>query len=178
MRIEEARNIYKKNNCSLFVMAREDVDNYTAYKELNIDKKIERQWTVEVIEDLVNSLKETGDSKIFNQLYDLSVSLHDRERLMLMIKSMNAVKIKNAETSLCIAETIIGRKILSVRSGMVFWAYDLGEKEEAVILIEKALSFINIKANDIKVKERVNRDLKKVKEIVEMLKLKIDTKYE
>ena len=30
-----------KNNCSLFVMAREDLQNYNAYKNLNIEKKLE-----------------------------------------------------------------------------------------------------------------------------------------
>lgn len=41
MTLDEAKNIYKKNNCSLFVMAREDLQNYNAYKNLNIEKKLE-----------------------------------------------------------------------------------------------------------------------------------------
>ena len=32
MTLEEAKKVYKKNNCSLFVMAREDKDNYNLYK--------------------------------------------------------------------------------------------------------------------------------------------------
>lgn len=42
MTLEEAKNIYKKNSCSLFVMAREDAENYILYKKLNIDSTIEK----------------------------------------------------------------------------------------------------------------------------------------
>lgn len=173
MTIEEARNIYKKNNCSLFVMAREDFDSYTLYKRLNIDKAVEQKWRKEMIADLADQLKENGDSKIFNQLYDLSVSFFDEERLNLMMQSIDKIEIRDVATSLCIAETIMGRKALSVRSGMIFWAYDIGAKESAITLVKKVLTFTNIRTNDLEVEERARRDREKIKEIVNVLGLDI-----
>ncbi len=171
MTLEEAKKIYKKNNCSLFVMAREDADNYVLYEKLNIDGSIEQKWRMEVIEELVNLLEENGDGRIFNRLYDLSTGFHDKERLELMIKLIDKVRIEDVKTSLCIAETIMGRKVLSARSGMIFWAYDIGLTDEAVKLIQKVLSLINIQTDNEEDMTRVSRDRKKIKEIIDVLKL-------
>ena len=171
MTLEEAKKIYKKNNCSLFVMAREDVDNYVLYEKLNIDGSIEQKWRMEVIEELVNLLEENGDGRIFNRLYDLSAGFHDKERLELMIKLIDKVRIEDVKTSLCIAETIMGRKVLSARSGMIFWAYDIGLTDEAVKLIQKVLSLINIQTDNEEDMTRVSGDRKKIKEIIHVLKL-------
>ena len=171
MTLEEAKKVYKKNNCSLFVMAREDMDNYTLYKKLNIDRVLEQKWELEVIEDFVKQLEESGDSRIFNRLYDLSVGFHDKERLFLMIKLIDKVRVEDVTTSLCIAETIMGRKLLSVRSGMIFWAYDLGLKDETIMLIRKVLSLIDIQFNDKVDEARVTRDQRKIREIIDVLAL-------
>lgn len=171
MTIKEAKDIYKRNNCSLFVMAREDLDNYKLYKSLNIEKNLEMKWKGEVIEELVDLLRETGEYIIFNRLYDLAEGFHDRERLKLMIESIENIRIEDAESSLCVAETIIGRKMLSVRSGMIFWAYDIGAKKEAIILIKKAISFVNIGSNSEEVNERACRDMNTINDIVNLLEL-------
>ena len=171
MTLEEAKIVYKKNNCSLFVMAREDMDNYAIYKKLNINSALERKWELELIEELVKVLEENGDSRIFNRIYDLAVSFHDKERLSLMINLIDKVRVEDATTSLCIAETIMGRKLISIRSGMIFWAYDLGLKGETIMLIRKVLSLIEIKSDDKEDEARVIRDQEKIREIVDVLEL-------
>lgn len=173
MTIEEAKKIYIKNGCSLFTMAREDADNYILYKKLNIDSTIENKWKKETMEALANCLKEKGDYTIYNRLYDLAIAFHDKERLELMIKSIDKVSVNNAKASLCIAETIMGRKNLSARSGMIFWAYDIGLINEARILIQKVLSLVDVQTDNEEDKLRVSRDQKKIKEIIDYLKLKI-----
>ena len=172
MTIEEAKKVYKKYNCSLFAMAREDKKSYDLYKELNIKKNIEMKWKGEVIEELVFLLKETGESRIFNQLYDLTECFHDKEKLKVMIDSIEDIKVDSAECSLCIAETIIGRKMLTIRSGMIFWAYDVGAKKEALELIDKAKTFINTKTSSVELKERARRDMETIDKIIDILKLK------
>lgn len=169
MTVKEAESIYKKNNCSLYAMSR-DEKKYFEYKELNIDIALERKWKTEVIKDLVDLLVKTGDSKIFNRLYDLSVSIHDRERLELMIMSIELVKLEDVRTSLCIAETIMGRKNFSCRDGMIFWAYDIGEKEKAIDLIKKVLFLIR---NNSEEKERAIDDMKRIQGTIEILNIKL-----
>lgn len=169
MTIDEAKDVYKKNSCSLFVMAREDLVNYNLYKCLNIEKKLEMRWKGEVIEELIDLLKEKGDYKIFNQLYDLAESFHDSEKLKLMIESIKYIRIKDTKTSLCIAETIMGRKLVSARSGMIFWAYDIGAKKDALELIRKVMFFIDVKTDSEELKERAYRDMKIINEIIDVL---------
>lgn len=169
MTLEEAKKTYKNNNCSLFVMAREDKDNYTLYKQLNVGRALEEEWQIEVIEDLIRCLDESGDARIFNQIYDLCVNFHDTERLQLMMKLIDKIRIKDANTALCVAETIMGRKMLSIRSGMIFWAYDLELKDEAKLLIRKVLSLIDIQSDEKEDEIRAVRDYKKIKEIIDIL---------
>lgn len=171
MTIEEAQKVYKKNNCSLFVMAREDLDNYTLYKKLNINEALEQKWKAEVIEDLAESLKKTGDSRVFNQLYDLSISFHDKERLEIMMELIDKLKIEDIKTSLCIAETIMGRKVLSIRSGMIFWAYDIGERQYAIKLIQKVLFLVDIKSDNETDIERICSNQNKIRQIINILGL-------
>lgn len=91
-----------------------------------------------------------------------------------MIKLIDKVSVKNIKTSLCIAETIMGRKSLSARSGMIFWAYDIGLKNETLTLIQKALFLMNVQTYNEEDKVRVSRDQKKIREIIDVLKLKTE----
>lgn len=171
MTIEEAKKVYKKYQCSLFVMAREDRDNYELYKELGIDNTIERKWKLEMLEELTALLEESGDSRIFNQLYDLAVGFYDKERLACLMNLIDKVIVEDVKISLCIAETIIGRKVLSARSGMIFWAYDIGLRDEAITLIRKAISLVNVQTNNEEEIVRASRDQKKIREIKDALQL-------
>ena len=88
-----------------------------------------------------------------------------------MIKLIDKIIIKDVTTSLCIAETIMGRKMLSIRSGMIFWAYDLELKDEAKILIRKVLSLVDIQSDEKEEKTRAIRDYKKIRQIIDILEL-------
>ncbi len=82
--------------------------------------------------------------------------------------------IKDNKTALFIAGMIIGSSELHVRGGMIFWAYDLGMKGEALILIEKVLSLINFEPADERERERAEGDRQKIKEIMEVLGISIE----
>lgn len=174
MTLEEAKEIYKKNNCSLFVMAREDMENYILYKNLNVDRVHELEWKIEKIEELVKALKESGDILIFNRLYELAMDIHDQKRFLLMMKLIDDVRVEDVTTSLCLAETIMGRKILSVKSGMIFWAYDLNLKNEVRILIRKVQFLIGIQTSDEEEEVRISRDQRKIREIIAILGIELD----
>lgn len=84
---------------------------------------------------------------------------------------IDKISITDTKTALFIAETIMGRKILSERSGMIFWAYDMGLKEDAVMLIRKVLSLIHIDSVEEKYMARAERDCETIKSIIEMCKV-------
>lgn len=194
MTIEEAKEFYRKYNCSHYFMAREELPKYKLYQELNIDKSLEREWRLEMIDELADCLKGNRDINecsplyadaakrikinpdimIYNRIYDLAVSFHDKDRLELMIELIDYVKIKSVRNSLSIAGTIIGRKILSARSGMIFWAYDIGEKDDAVALIKKALMLTDVETDDEREAETARNARKTIREIIDMLGLSKD----
>ena len=51
---------------------------------------------------------------------------------------------------------------MSERSGMIFWAYDLGEFEMAKELLQFSLELATVQTSDKNVKSRLDRIIKKV----------------
>lgn len=178
MTLEEAKELYMKYNCSLFAMAREDMPNYTLYRELNIDRKLEKKWTKEAIAELLKDFEKSREARLFNRMYDLSIEIHDTKRLHLMMSLIDKVNIEDEETALCIAETIMSREIVSVRGGMIFWAYDSGLRDEAVILIKKVISLIGIGVNDEENKNRAFRDCQRLGSVIDALGFTAESREE
>lgn len=173
MTIEEAKKLYFKYDCSLFAMARENKNAYENYKTLKLSNAIEQEWNQELFFILWEQLKETGESVFFNRMHHLTEKFHNRESLIIMKEALNFIKYDNLENKVCISETVIGRKEITVRSGMIFWAYDLGEKELAVELLRFVMNLLNSETSDEEIRSRIERDMKKCVMMDSMLKLGI-----
>lgn len=171
MTLEEAKRVYMNNKCSLFVMAREDRLNYDLYRKSNISSMMERKWKKEMIDDQVKQFEKSGDADLFNSICELCECFNDRNTLCLLMGLIDKINIEDTKTALCIAETIMGRKILSERSGMIFWAYDLGMKKEVVMLCRKVLTLINIDSVEERYQARAKRDCETIEAIMDMCKV-------
>lgn len=168
MIIEEAKQLYVKYNCSLQAMFREAHDKYISYKELKIDGEMEQKWKKECIHQKITILERTGDVKCFNQLYELTVSINDKEHLDFLVSKLKSIRFCSPKEVLCIVETILGRKKIAARDGMIFWALKLGEYGIAFDLIkiaEKLLACEEIS----KCQERKERLFNKLQEIKKVL---------
>lgn len=164
MTLDEAKELYMKYNCSLYQMFREEQDKYILYKELNITEEIEQYWKNEYIQHIYLLIKRTGDGMYFNQLYELASSFCDKERLSVLISALEYIDYSDDGMALCVAETIIGRKKVSVRSGMIFWAWKIGEFDMVLELIEKVQIIITYEMSP-KQQGRKARIIRKVEEI-------------
>lgn len=173
MTIDEAKKLYFKYDCSLFVMARENKDAYENYKALKLPSVIEEEWSQDLFTILWEQLKETRESIFFNRMYHLTEKIHNKENLVIMKEALNYIKYDDLENKVCISETVIGRKEITIRSGMIFWAYDLGEKELAAELLRFVMNLLNNKTNDEEISSRIGRDMKKCVMIDSVLKLGI-----
>lgn len=173
MTIDEAKELFFRYNCSLFAMAREEKEAYENYKKLNISSSTENKWKKELFISLAKQLKISGESELFNRMYNLSDNQHDKERLVALIQALNEVVLKDSKTIAIVCETVLGRKALSERTGMVFWAYDLGEQEIA----KKLLMFVWVLLSKHKVETnlqaRYERDIKKCSMINSELSLEV-----
>ena len=161
MTFEEVKKVFFKYDGSLFAMAREEKEAYENYKLLNISEETVENWRQELFLDLWEQLKETGASDLFNRMYNLSENRHNRENLLILKEALYKVKYADPKVNACISETVLGRKDLAERSGMIFWAYDLGEKEMAKELLNFVFGLVTVQTSDENIKSRLERIIKK-----------------
>ena len=159
MTIEEAKKLYLKYDCSLFAMAREDRSAYENYKALNISRKIENDWRQDLFNILFSEIKKIGDAALFTRMYYLLENMHNREKLYIMKDSLKYIKYNDLKTKAYVSETVIGRKEIAERSGMIFWAYDIGEKEIAKELLLFVTNLLNSEVGDENITIRIKRDI-------------------
>lgn len=171
MTIKEAQELYFKHDCSLFAMAREDKIAYENYKALNISKKIESDWRQGLFSILFNEIKKSGDATLFTRMYHLLENMHNKGNLYIMKDSLKYIKYNDLKTKAYISETVIGRKDIAVRSGMIFWAYDIGEKEIAKELLMFVTNLLNSEVGEENINTRIKHDIEKCQIIDSHLEL-------
>lgn len=173
MNIEEAKKFYLKYDGSYFGMAREEQGKYEEYEKLEISKSVEGEWDNEILNTLKEHLKDTGEVKVFDRIYDIAERRHTRERLLILIQSLRDVKYDDLVMNARLSETMLGRKALSERSGMIFWAYDIGEPEIAEKLLAYVLGILNSQEIGADLVARYDRDRKKCYEIATELNINV-----
>ena len=92
---------------------------------------------------------------------NLSEDKHDRNNLLILKEALYEVDYINLKVRASISETVLGRKVLSERSGMVFWAYDIGEEKIAKELLQFVLNLVTVTTADPKIKSRLEKIVKK-----------------
>ena len=161
MLMDEAKEIYFKYDCSLFVMAREENILYEEFKFLNIADTTLDEWKQEKFLSLWQQLKKSGSSNLFNRMYNLTENNHNRENLLILKEALYKVKYDSFKTNAYISEIILGRKVFSERSGMIFWAHDIGEHEIAMELIKFVIKLLDINTDNKNLISRCERDKQK-----------------
>jgi len=175
MTIDEAKKIYVKYDGSLFAMAREEKCAYEGYRELNISIALQKEWRQELFLTLWDQLKITGKNTIFNRMCHVLDGILSKENLFIIKKALNYIEYDDLEIKASVAEAILGRKDVMVRSGIIFGAYDFGEKELAGEFLQFVLNLLKSERADEKIKYRIENDLKKCRVIDEILKLNVSS---
>lgn len=157
MTFKEVKKVFFKYDGSLFAMAREEQEVYENFKMLNISVETVEKWRQEIVLNLWEQLKISGSSDLFNRMYEILDNKHNRENLLILKEALYKVNYKDSEVNACISESVIGRKVLSARSGMIFWAYDLGEHEIAKELLHFAIKLAMVQTSDEHMKSRLER---------------------
>ncbi len=161
MTFEEIKKVFIKYNGSLFAMAREEKEAYENYKKLNVSEETVEKWRQEIFYDLWGQLEINGSSVLFNKMYSLLESKHNKKNLLMLRDALYKVNYDNPKINVSISETVLGRKELSEKSGMVFWAYDLGEQEIAKELLQFVWRIAAVQTSDEHIKFRLERAKKK-----------------
>lgn len=173
MTTREAREIYLNSDCSYFLMCTNNYSGYIEYKRLGLQKTQEDVWKNEKLHMLSVEMQRTGDYRLLQRLYEIAVEFRDYEKLRLMLDALD--RIKKPMTPLQrvdVSETILGRKFMRVRSGLVYWAYDNGQRGIAILLMDQVLQYLNIpNVTEVELERRIQKGKRLSKKIIEDLKL-------
>lgn len=145
MTTDEARELYLKSDCSYFIMCTYHYSGYMQYRKLDPPKVQESLWKNEKIRMLQAEIQKTGDYRIFGRLYEIAVTFRDYSKLFIMMDALRQIKEPlTVPQRLSIAEIILGQKVLKARSGLIYWAYDVGQKSAAIILMDQTLKYLQV----------------------------------
>lgn len=156
MTTKEAKEFYLKSDCSYFIMCKNDYSAYVEYKCLELSKEKEEEWKNERLQMLFQELQDTGDYRLFDRLYEVAAEFRNEEKLKFMLNVLNDIQNMNTVQKIAIAETILGKRGLKARSGMVYWACDIGRLDIAVILLERVEQYLNLSnVTDLELERRI-----------------------
>lgn len=176
----EAEKFYKKNNCSTFNMANDNLTEYYEFLKLKINSNLLKKWQEEHLVELLENIKKTGEILTFISLSDFVENHLTIEYIDVFITSLDYIDLKIKEEYLlnrkltytpekracCIAEQIIGGKSISTRSGILFHSYDIGALSQYELLKEKTFKFLDFNSEDEEIVKRRNYAVQKLKEII------------
>lgn len=176
MTTSEAREIYLEADCSYFQMCNSDYSRYKEYRRFGTPKEQEEIWRNEKIEMLYKELQVNGDYQIFNKMYDIAEAFRDYQKLQLMYDALFFLKNPmNPQQRVSVAETILGRRACRVRSGLVYWAYDIDQKGVAILFLKGASHYLDISyVGNVELHKRITRARRLCKKINGELELSVD----
>ncbi|NDI36667.1 hypothetical protein [Chengkuizengella sediminis] len=177
MSLTEAKKFFKSMQCSKFVMAREELMKYEMYMALKISKETEMKWREEEFYRYYKSLNDDkhNNEKLwlkFDRMYDLIESTKNIDHILKMHSIIKVIMSKLSDIErIIIAETINGRSPRSVRSGLIYLSYDLGEENLTKSFINDCMNLLEVSTDDEELKNRAERAKQLCNEIKNGLKL-------
>lgn len=179
MNEQEAKELYFHSDCSYFIMCTKYYSGYIQYRQYGVPKEQEELWKNEKLLMLSEEIRKTGDWHIFDRMCGIAEGFRDYEKLRLLLDAYACIKwpLEPAD-SIYVAETILGRREVRVRSGLIFWAYDLNQRAIAIVLMDQALELIYFpNLTDVDLEKRILRARRLCKKIISVLKLNFSKQY-
>lgn len=179
MTTQEAREIYLNSDCSYFIMCTKYYSSYIQYRRLELTKEQENIWRNEKMQMLCAEIQKTGDSHIFERLYEIASEFRDYERLRILLDALKYIKMPlEPVKSIRLASIILGRKSPKVRSGLIYWAFDIRQRAVAIILMDFALELLNFPdLEDEELEKSKSRERRLCKRIIAELNLNFSNRY-
>ena len=173
MTTDDARELYLKSDCSYFIMCTYYYSGYMQYRQFDPPKTLESLWKNEKLRMLQKEMQKTGDYRLFARLYDIDVTFREYSKLLIMMDALKQMKEPLAiPQRMDIVELIVGKKNLKARGGLIYWAYDVGQKSFAIILMDQVLKYLEVGTiTDMDLDKRVQKGKWICKKLNKELKL-------
>lgn len=168
MDIDTIKELFKQYDYLPFAFDREEA----ASKEFNQQQDKEvllEKWQDELFHELFLRLKDEKDYRLLNRMEKIAEERANKSYLDVMVKAVDCVRYDSPLIKMIVAETILGRGSMTARTGLVFLAYDLGEKREAKYLLDRAKALLIFDTESDNEKTRREDIMDKVKEVQEYL---------
>ncbi len=179
MTLQEARELYLKSDCSYFEMCTRYYSDYIEYRQLELPKEQEDCWKNEKIQMLYKEIRKTGDFRLFGRMYEIAREFRDYDNLRIMLEALKRIKHPlKPRQRIIVVETILGRKSIKARSGLIYWAIDNGQKASAILLMDQALELLYITEKvDSDMEKSIRKQRRVCKNIISDLNLNFTKKY-
>ncbi len=80
--------------------------------------------------------------------------------------------------SISVAETILGRRNPKVRGGLIYWAFDIGQKGIAILLMDQVLEYLFLpNVSDVEMLKKIRKGQRLCKKIIADLDLHFSNRY-
>lgn len=179
MTMREARELYIKSDCSYFKMCTNNYAAYIEYRKLDLPEETELAWRNERLQMLDLEMRRFGHYKTFIRLCEIASEFHDFEKLCLVLESLKRMKTPAfPQHRILVAEAILSMTHPKVRKGLIYWAYDNGQKAIAIVLMDQALEYLFVPdVSDADLEKRIRCGQRLCKKIIADLKLNFTDQY-
>jgi len=146
--LEDAGELFKAYGCTHFHMARDEPELYSKYKKLKVTDAQETLWTEESFFEICNQLIDCTDSPgclwlLHSSATTLAEYLESEYALRKLYQTtIVIIDLVPIEDSIMCAESILDRRDLSTRCGIIFLSLDLGLYDLSIKFIQLADMFI------------------------------------
>ncbi|MGE5416071.1 MAG: hypothetical protein ACM3UZ_04785 [Acidobacteriota bacterium] len=143
---EQAKVYFQSMGCNGFHMSREYPERYDEYKKLNISRKTELEWIEEQFNQYCMRIKENIEISdlwwFHSKMEELITSVGTDLAIKNMLEATQSIKdIVPYKDRVLISETINGRSQREYHSGLIYYAYGLGDIQSAKAFVELSLHF-------------------------------------
>ncbi len=179
MTTKEAREIYLKSDCSYFVMCTNFYASYIEYKKRGLPTDLENTWKNEKILKLSVDIRRSGDYRLFQKISEIAEEFHDYEKLRIVLEALRSIREPlEPRQSISVAETILGRRNPKVRGGLIYWAFDIGQKGIAILLMDQVLEYLFLpNVSDVEMLKKIRKGQRLCKKIIADLDLHFSNRY-
>ncbi|WP_026652117.1 hypothetical protein [Butyrivibrio proteoclasticus] len=142
MTLKEAKEIYWKNGCSAFFLARGE-ERYQELSDMHIPRQTLEQWATEYLEKCIAKItkKETWDS--FSTAVLIVGEHRTIENLKLFYEMLRNLHFKDELSKYAVCHSLLGMRNTNIKCGILDYAKDSKDSELYREMLEYTKSLLN-----------------------------------
>lgn len=142
MNLDDAKQIYWKNGCSAFFIAR-DEERCEEFRNLHISKEELEEWATEYLNICVSKIKEKESSKNFASALLVAGEHRSVDNLRIFTNMLLNLRYDDELTQYSVCYSILGMRNLRIRCGILDYTKDSRDEELYRSLLDYTKSLLS-----------------------------------